>query len=488
MPENVDSSAEPENERLVARREVLKSTAAATVVALSANYAQAGQDRAGAQRPNVLLFHCHDLGVFLGSYGVKTVRSPHLDAFAAQGVRFSNSFCTAPQCSPSRAALFTGRYPHNTGVMGLCHGDFAWDLKPEERHLASILAEAGYRSEAVGVIHETRSGARRCGYEQHASPARVAQAVDAAVARLEVFAANPGQPFFLSVGSIEPHRLPRGDDADYMGFLSDDFDADTTLGVEVPGFLRDTPGTRRELAELQGAVHHVDAHFGRILARLRELGLEEHTLTIFTTDHGYAMPRAKCSLYDPGLAVAFILRLPSRQGWHGGMTMPDLVSNVDCLPTILDAVGLPIPAQVQGRSIAPLLDGRSYTARDAVFGEISHHDYYDPRRCIRTARHKLIMNFSSAPFFMDPSQSWRPRSDTVVPPNHALAYHPCVELYDLEKDPWELENLAESTEHAAIRDDLMRRLREHLVSTDDPIVQGAITPPMHTQALRMLGL
>lgn len=488
MPQDVDASAYQESGRLMARRDVLKSTAAATVAAWSGHYAQASQDTPGAKRPNLLVLHCHDLGVYLHSYGVATVRTPNLDAFAAQGVRFSNSFCTAPQCSPSRASLFTGRYPHNTGVMGLCHAEFAWDLNPGERHLAAILADAGYRSEAVGVIHETRSGPGRCGYASHAGASRVAQAADAAIARLEHFADHPAQPFFLSVGCIEPHRLPNADDADYMGFLSDEFDADAELGVEVPGFLRDTPGTRRELAELQGAVRHVDMHFGRILTRLRELGLEDTTLAIVTTDHGYAMPRAKCSLYDPGLAVAFLLRLPLRDGWHGGITKSELVSNVDCLPTILDALGVPIPAQVQGRSLAPLLDDRPYTARDAVFGEISHHDYYDPRRCIRTARHKLIVNFSSAPFFMDPSQSWRPRSDTIVPPNHALAYHPCLELYDLEADPWELENLAESKEHAAVRDDLLSRLREHLVSTEDPLLQGAIAPPMHAKALRMLGL
>ena len=147
----------------------------------------------------------------------------------------------------------------------------------------------------------------------------------------------------------------------------------------------------------------------------------------------------------------------------------------------------PAPGTVQGRSFAALLDGGNYAPRDELFAEISHHDYYDPRRCVRTGRHKLIVNFSSAPFFMDPSQSWRPRSDTVVPENHALAYHPCLELYDLEKDPWELTNLAEAPGYGQTRQDLLARLRDHLVRTNDPILEGAITPPQHRKSLELLG-
>lgn len=443
--------------------------------------------------PNVLLVHCHDLGQFLGCYGVATARTPNLDAFAAAGVRFERSFCTAPSCSPSRAALFTGRYPHSNGVMGLCHAYFAWDLNPEERHLAQLLADAGYATAAVGVIHETRTdavraGSTRCGYQTYDAPGRAAEATDAALARLQSFASDRTRPFFLSVGFIEPHRLPRAesDPPGENGFTTPYFAADETSGVQVPGYLRDTPGTRQELAELQGAVHHVDEQFGRLLAGLADLGLDEDTLVVFTTDHGIAMPRAKCSLYDPGIRVALLLRLPSRPGWHGGVTHRDLVSNVDVLPTLLDLLGLPVSSTVQGRSFAPLLDGRAHTPRDAVFAEMTYHDYYDPRRCIRTDAHKLIVNFTTAPAFMDPSQSWRPRSDTVSPPNHAMAYHNHVELYDLAADPWELTDVADDPAYARVRANLLARLHRHLVETDDPILQGAVTGPHHRAAVELL--
>ena len=107
-------------------------------------------------RPNVLLLHCHDLGRHLQCYGARTVNSPHLDGLAADGVLAEQMFTTAPQCSPSRASLFTGRWPHANGVLGLTHATFAWDLHPDERHLAALLADDGYRTELIGVHHESR--------------------------------------------------------------------------------------------------------------------------------------------------------------------------------------------------------------------------------------------------------------------------------------------------------------------------------------------
>jgi arylsulfatase A-like enzyme len=198
------------------------------------------------------------------------------------------------------------------------------------------------------------------------------------------------------------------------------------------------------------------------------------------------MPRAKCTLYEPGVQIASLLRLPGRKGWYGGIVHDEMISNLDCLPTILDLVGVPISEKIQGRSFAPLLDGKPYRPRQEVFTELTYHDYYDPRRAIRTERHKLIVNFSTAPALMDSSQCWRPPSDVRTPANPAAAYHPHIELYDLAEDPWEQTNVAQQPEYAAVGADLLKRLHRHLVQTEDPILEGAILSPQHRRTLEIL--
>ena len=285
-------------------------------------------------KPHVLLFHCHDLGRHLPCYGVNTVHAPNTTRLAEEGVRFTNAFCVAPQCSPSRASMFTGRYPHANGVMGLTHAEFAWDLHPTERHMAAHLADAGYHTASIGVIHETHRPAQEWGYhereELRGAAADATTVCDRTIAFLERYvgeavgrgaiadgAANVRQPFFLSAGCFEPHRTTSSDDAHRVGFCGDYLSPDDGAGVHVPSYLADTPGTREELAGLQGAIRHMDAQFGRVLDVVDRLGIRENTLVIFTTDHGIAMPRAKCTCYDPGLEIALILRLPSRPGWSG---------------------------------------------------------------------------------------------------------------------------------------------------------------------------
>lgn len=424
-------------------------------------------------RPNVVVISCHDLGQHLGCYGVTTVNSPNLDRLAREGVRFSSSFCVAPSCSPSRATIYTGRYPHSNGVMGLCHSNFAWDLHPTERHLAGILAEAGYRTVLIGVQHETRRP-EDMGWQEILGGLDAGEVAEDAVRWL----CNTGtreQPFYAQIGFFEPHRL----------FHTFGPDPDDSLGVTVPPWLVDEPSARAEFAGYQGAIRKMDAAVGRVLAALDNLGLDGNTLVIFTTDHGMPFPRAKCSLYDPGISVALIMRWPSR-GWAGGKVFTEMVSNVDYLPTILEAVGVPIPKNVQGRSFAPLLDAREYAPRTEIFAEMTYHDYFDPRRCIRTPTHKLIANFSTAYFFMDPSQTWRPATITAHPEEPAWAYHPHIELYDLQADPLEFNNLAESPEHADLRDELASRLLAWMEDTHDPLLHGPPASPHHLATIEKL--
>jgi len=447
-------------------------------------------------QPNILLINCHDLGTFLGCYGVTTVQTPHIDALAADGVKFRRMFCVAPQCSPSRAALFTGRYPHTNGVMGLTHANFGWDLHAGERHLAQLLRDAGYHTALVGVHHEIRHGnmdqvARRCGFDEAVGEAANEDAPgDVMTERaLDVLRqrASSDRPFYLQLGYYEPHRLtPKiREERDYLGFIGDYIEPDDSLGLSIPPYLSDTPGARAETAELQGAVRYLDACVGRVLKELRDLGLEQDTLVIFTTDHGLPFPRAKGSLYDPGLEIAFIVRYPARQ-WTAGRVQRDMLSNVDVVPTLLDLLAVPVPPHVQGHSFLPLLDGEAHSPRTEVFSEITFHDYYDPRRAVRTEKFKLIVNFSAAPAFMNTSQSWRPRIDIENPKFPMLAYHPLTELYDLTVDPLEHENLADRPDYREVHESLLARLFEWMSETRDPLLDGAVTSPLHRRAVDVL--
>ena len=337
-------------------------------------------------RPNLLLIHSHDLGQHLSCYGATTVHTPHLDALAAGGALLENHFCTSPGCSPSRAALWTGRYPHRTGVHGLTHGNFMWDLNADERHLAAILADHGYETVLAGGYHEARRRPEELGYGRWLSddgflgfrPAR--EVADAAGGFLDGRGSAHGDtPFFLSVGLFEPHRV-----FDFGGV-----GPDREKGVAIPGWIpTDTEAkhaaAEAEFAALQGAIREMDRQVGRILARLQANGLAQNTVVVFTSDHGLAMPRAKCSLYDPGIEVPLILRDPREPAWHG-IRRSGLCENTDVAPTLLDLLGLPgEPRMTDGRSLRPLLDADG-PFREHIFAEKTYHRDYDPIRCVRTA-------------------------------------------------------------------------------------------------------
>lgn len=440
-------------------------------------------------KPNLLLLSCHDLGRHLGCYGIPTVRTPNLDRLALDGVRFARSFCVAPQCSPSRAALYTGRYPHSNGVLGLTHSHFAWDLHPSERHLAGRLRDAGWRTGLAGLQHET-TRPQDMGWDEivpNNTPVADTSLTgcDRTALQAQDFITrhrdqNPDQPFYLQVGFFEPHRAP-GTPGGFGPMPPDD-----GAGVWVPPYLVDDDAARDEFKHYQGAIRKLDGAVGRLLGAVDALGLRERTIVVFTTDHGIPFPRAKCSVYDPGLETCLLLRWPAG-GVAGGTIYHEMVSNIDVLPTLLELVDVSGPADVQGRSFASLLRGDpSYAARTEVFGEMTYHDYYDPVRCIRTNQHKLIVAFCFNRGFMDPSQQWRPRTITRHPVDPSLSRHAPVELYDLDADPGETQNLAPSPEHREIADDLVGRLYTWMTNTRDPLLDGVPPSPMHHRAVAAL--
>ncbi len=429
-----------------------------------------------SEQPNIVFMICHDLGRHLNCYGVETVTSPHLDRLASEGVRFDGAFCVAPQCAPSRAAITTGRYPHANGLMGLSHGNFGWDLHDEEVFLPQRLKEAGYHTVLGSFHHEGRKPVERMGYDEHmkwGGPApRVAdQACDWLRGR-----SVDEAPFYLNLAFFEPHRR----------FPDFGHAPDTSRGVSVPPFIVDEHHSREEFAYFQGAIKALDEAVGRIVQAIEDAGLGENTIVVICADHGIPFPRAKCAVYDPGLEAALIMRWPGG-GWVApGTVFDQMIPNVDYLPTLLELIGQPAPEGIHGRSFAPLLRGEGYEPRDAIFAELTYHEYCDPRRVIRTETHKLIVNFSTAPSFMDPSQTWRRKCRPVHPADPVHSYHVPLELYDLSADPHECNNLAYDDSHADLRAALLRRLRAWMQETGDPLLQGVPAGPPWRMAMHAM--
>lgn len=421
---------------------------------------------------NILFITTHDLGRYLNCYGRKTISSPNLDALASKGVKFSNAFCTAPQCSPSRAALHTGRYPHSNGMLGLAHPPFGWELNDGEKHFARRMQENGYRSVLVGEQHVSSSD-RNVGYDE-ILPRGNAQKMGEDAAQMLQQLKQQGKPFYLEVGFHEPHRP-----YEWGGATPDE-----SKGVEVSGFLPDCLEAQTDFAALQGSIKVMDAGVGLVLEGLKQAGLEQDTWVIFTTDHGVAMPRAKGTLYDPGIETALIMSWPA-QNIVGGKTYTEMISNVDIVPTMLAGLGLPIPSEIQGKSFWKLLQNQPYTERDEIFAEKTYHQHYEPMRGIRTHTHKLVANMEASTTVDVPSDARQSPIYPLLIPEFS-GNRAEIELYDLQNDPFEQNNLAGQPAVAEIERDLGQRLYQWMQVTNDPILKGPVPSPYYYDVLDWL--
>ena len=426
---------------------------------------------------NIIVVICHDLGQHLGCYGAPDVRSVNIDAFAGDGTRFANSFCSAPQCSPSRAALWTGRFPHANGVVGLTHAGFANDLNPGEMHLAQLLRLEGYETHLFGNQHEARTP-ERCGHEHiHGSGpcARIASKFAGWLGQR----AGSEQAFFAQVNFFEPHRP----------FPHEDVQALPPEQLAVLPYLPDIPEVRQDLAELEASITSADRAFGVIVEAVRASRIADRTLVVFTADHGIAFPHAKMTLYDPGIKVALILAGP---GIAQGEVRHEMISNVDVMPTLLELAGLPVPGNLHGRSFAGLLKGEAYTPNELLFAEKTYHTYYDPMRAVRSHHWKLIANFEFAPW-QETSPDYFNNAKGYVEVSKALnvpydvEYHPPYELFDLNTDPYEQHNLADDPQYRSQRDELIRALWEWMQKTGDPLLDGPMAQGAYRQRMQEFG-
>lgn len=414
-------------------------------------------------RPHVVIVHWHDLGTWLSLYGHQ-VPSPHLAAFGRESFTFTRCFSTSPLCSPARGALWTGRYPHANGLQGLTHR--GWEYHPGERTLPMHLAEAGFHTALIGLQHESRDEAR-LGFEETDSDGshRAPDVADRA-SRWLVEHAEDEQPFLLTCGVLEVHR-------DWPEERYPPLDPEA---IDVPSYLPDNALTRSDLASFARAIEVADEAFGQIVATLHETGLAERTIVVFTTDHGAPFPRAKSTLYDPGVNVALLMRLPRGVASQEPGEVPHLVSHVDLVPTLLDLLEIETPSSIQGTSFAPTLRDGAPPGREHVFLEKTYHADYDPIRAVRTSRHKYIVNFEDGPLLDLPPDLEDSPTRSGMGQDH-LRPRPRRELYDLREDPDETRNLADDEDHADLVQSLHRHLIDFLTDTEDPLLDGPVPPP-----------
>lgn len=422
-------------------------------------------------QPNIIFMISHDTGRYLSCYGHQ-VPTPELDELAEKGIRFDQYYCPAPQCSPSRGSILTGKYPHNNGLIGLAHLNF--HINEDESTIPMELKKAGYETALIGFSHETigetakgtYSSTYKLGYDRYmgVEGSRAPGVADTAIEYLREKAAavEEGRPFFANIGFWETHRS-----FDEYDDIKDDVD-----NVQVPAYLPDTENIRLDFAQFHGSVKVLDEAVGRIKAALKETGLLENTLIIYTTDHGIAFPRAKGTMKDAGLETALIMYGPKWiQG--NGRVIDGLLCNIDMLPTLLELAGAPIPEDIDGISFASPLRGDDAPVREEFFCELTWHDKYHPMRGIRTARYKYVKNFIDGPKIYMPVDIHRSISGPDVREQFYVANEP-EELYDLEKDPLEYTNLIHDPGYAEVAEELRRKVENWMTSTDDPILKGPV--------------
>lgn len=444
--------------------------------------------------PNIFLIISHDTGINFHSYGYPTP-TPNIDAIGKKGVVFKNNFCTAPQCTPSRGSILTGKHPHVNGLMGLTN--FGWNLPEKNLTIPQILKANGYSTHLLGVQHSHRD-AKQLGYD-NISPRKdfphyastVRRRVKKFIKSLE--AGEIRQPFFCNIGLFETHRpfsskrLENSPNEQANKWEDRDKGIDYNFDFFYP-YLPNEPEMYEEISRFNLELQKLDVEVGKILDMINHAEIAQNSIIIFTVDHGWAFPRAKGTLYDPGLRTALLIMWPNHI--PAGKVYDQLISNVDLLPTLMDLARISLESQlkekIQGKSFASLLTSsknQEYQERTEIFAEMTFHDQgYNPIRAIRTKQWKYIRNFSN---FKD-CQFQIPTDILEEAPAGKLYidHHPEYntprlkeELYNLFKDPWETANLANNPQYTTILDDLRRKLMKFLKESKDPILDRKPVEP-----------
>ena len=448
-----------------------------------------GSPSAVAQPRNVVLFVTDDQSPDAGCYGNPVIKTPHLDQLASEGVRMDHAFCTTASCSASRSVILTGMFNHATAQYGHLHSYHHFRTYDAVRSLPMRIRKAGYRTCRIGKFHVGPEAVYPFDVVLNANSRSPVEMADRCAAFLEQ---EDQRPFFLyfctsdphrSGGAVEGHPLkpnpfgnrPQG----YPGVKKQRYDESRVM---VHPFLPDTETCRAEIAQYYQSVSRIDQGLGRLVKLLKQTGHYDDTVILFTSDHGIAFPGGKTTLYEGGMRVPLVIRSPDLE--RRGGSCEALVSLVDVAPTILDVAGAWDQAaqkELHGRSFYGVLDQQRPVGWDMVRASHTFHEItmYYPMRVIRTRKYKLIWNLAHQlpyPFASDlwAAPTWqdvfRKGPDAYYGKRTVRAYihRPKFELYDLQADPDEAVNLADSKQHAAALEELQKMLREFQQQTKDP--------------------
>lgn len=387
--------------------------------------------------PNFLWITCEDLSPDLGCYGDSYAQTPNIDAFARQGTRFTWVFTHAGVCAPSRSGLITGRYPTEIGTHHMrCEGVPPSDVKCFTEYLRS----AGYFASN--------------NYKTDYNFAAPESAWDESGHDADWRHRAPGQPFFHVVNFMTTHE-------GHIRDLNGQFVASTSQltpaerhdpdRAELPPYYPDTPVTRLDWARYHDLITALDHQVGDVLRRLDEDGLADETIVFFFSDHGRGLPRAKRWLYDSGTRVPLIARWPGRIQANG--LNEELVAFVDFAPTMLSLAGISVPSNLPGRIF---LGSDRGPPREYVYGARDRMDERrDTIRSVRDKRFHYLRNYHPEIPYAQPilymeamptMRVWRRLSaaGALEGPSRLFfrARKPIEELYDTERDPHEIVNLA----------------------------------------------
>lgn len=423
--------------------------------------------------PNILLITADDLGCLLSCYGEKRIVTPKLDALAAAGVRFANAYVAESSCSQSRAALLTGRWPHQTGVVGLTHLGFR--MHPGQPTLPALLKAAGYRTGIIGKLHVEPEAEfpfdwmpAKAGMA--AAPTRNVRWVAEQARVFFASAKATGKPFFFYVNYFDPH-VPLTKQTDQIGGLPEKPLTAADIREPLPLGAPDTEKNRAATAHLLNAVLRVDAGVGLLLDELSAAGFADNTIVIFVGDNGTAMPRGKTWCYENGVRVPMIVR------WPGvalpGQSRTELVSLLDVMPTLLEAARVNAPNTLVGAPLQPLLRGEPAAQwRQYLFTEMNFHEphMFRGQRSVRDARYKLVLNLVTSGHRHTAKELVDFELGGVNVGSLTIGVLPPVELFDLQTDPDETKNLADDPAHAATRRRLEAALQRWRQEQADPLL------------------